>query len=312
MLVVLDNDVQDASQYLSAVPDWFEMWEQHLSRFRPDSELSRLNQHNTAAPQQVSETLWEVIQAALEAARASDGIVTPVVLNALEAAGYTTSFDVFTALEMGETGETGETGDQHPSSIPGPTTGPTTLSNRWNALETDPHTHTISMPTGMRLDLGGIAKGWAAEQAMQRLRHHGPVLVDAGGDVAMSGTMADGKRWPIAIANPFAPDVQLDLLMLRGGGVATSGRDYRRWHAHGSSQHHIIDPRTGQPANTDIVSATVVAPTTCVAEMAAKMVLILGSQAGLAWLETQPDMAGLLVCEDETVHRSKRLKHYTW
>lgn len=137
----------------------------------------------------------------------------------------------------------------------------------------------------MRLDLGGIAKGWAADIAAQRLAKAGPALIDAGGDIAVSGPMADGSPWPIAIANPFAPEDSLGLLLLVRGAVATSGRDYRRWTRGGVEQHHIIDPRTGQPAQTDVLSATIVAPDGPAAEMAAKVALILGSQAGLAWLD---------------------------
>src|SRR5205823_10144570 len=96
------------------------------------------------------------------------------------------------------------------------------------------------------------------------------------------------------------------------GGVATSGRDYRRWRKDGEWKHHIIDPRTGAPAETDVMSATVVAPTACAAEIGAKMAFLLGSHDGLEWLEERPSLAGLLVLENGQVLRSKRLEDFVW
>lgn len=94
--------------------------------------------------------------------------------------------------------------------------------------------------------------------------------------------------------------------MIYKGGVATSGRDYRRWQKNGVWQHHIIDPRSGDPAFTDVVTATVIAPTAQSAEMAAKAVLIQGGVQGIAWLEKHPPLAGLVVLEDgHTLHSSR-------
>jgi thiamine biosynthesis lipoprotein len=145
---------------------------------------------------------------------------------------------------------------------------------------------------------------------MQRLRQLGPTLIDAGGDIAVSGPRADGSPWPIGVANPFAPGEMLELLLTVCGGVATSGRDYRRWRQGAVWRHHIIDPRSGQPAATDVLSATVIAPQLCAAEVGAKVALILGSVEGLAWIEARPHLAGLLVCADGTVIRSSRLAQF--
>jgi thiamine biosynthesis lipoprotein len=164
----------------------------------------------------------------------------------------------------------------------------------------------------MRLDFGGMAKGWAADQAARRLSSVAPALVDAGGDIAVSDAMASGEAWPIAIADPFKADADLDLLMVNRGGVATSGRDYRRWQREGKWLHHIIDPRTGAPAETDVLTATVIGPTTAEAEVAAKVALILGSQTGMQWIEARPELAGLLVLENGQVVRSRRLDKYMW
>ncbi len=301
MLAILDSQSPRDARHLQPVPDWFEEWEQHLSRFRSDSELSHLNRH-TGVPHAVSPTLWEVIQAAREAARQSDGLVTPLLLDALETAGYSRSFDELATTE--EAPAAPNTPVIPDAMTPAPT--------HWHAIEIDPATHTVCLPTGMRLDLNGVAKGWAANQAMQRLRQHAPTLVDAGGDIAISGTREGGARWPIAITDPHNPGQQLELLMMGGGGVATSGRDYRRWQQGDRWQHHIIDPRTNQPARTDLLSVTVVAPTVAQAEIAARVVLILGSKDGLPWLESRPPLAALLVREDGHILHSKRLHQHVW
>jgi FAD:protein FMN transferase len=136
--------------------------------------------------------------------------------------------------------------------------------------------------------------------------------VDAGGDIAISGPQHDGSPWAIGVADPLNPGEDLALLMLGKSGVATSGRDYRRWQKDGRWQHHIIDPRSGLPAETDVLSATVIAPNVMEAETAAKMVLILGSQAGLDWLENQPQMAGILVLEDGCRLDSRGVRAYLW
>jgi thiamine biosynthesis lipoprotein len=94
--------------------------------------------------------------------------------------------------------------------------------------------------------------------------------------------------------------------------VATSGRDYRRWRRNGVWQHHIIDPRTNRPAKTDVLCATVIAPSACQAEMAAKTLLIMGSLEGLRWLEARPTFAGLVVLEDGTTLHSRRWLEHIW
>jgi thiamine biosynthesis lipoprotein len=293
MLALVDSLEASASEILTQVPAWFAEWEQGLSRFRDDSELNALNRAR-GKPLRVSETLWQVLDAAIEAAQASDGLVTPTVLDALCAAGYTTSFEHIARAEDA------------------PLATPPLPIPDWRAIERETTTRTVRLPAGLRLDLGGVAKGWAADTAARRLAAIAPTMVDAGGDIALSGARANGEPWTIAIANPFEPDADLEVLSIMQGGVATSGRDYRRWQQHGRLQHHIIDPRTGAPAETDVLTATIVAPTTVQAEVAAKVVVILGSRAGLEWLEAHPALAGLLVCEDGRLIASSRLADFVW
>jgi thiamine biosynthesis lipoprotein len=292
MLAVLDSESGTASQRLALVPEWFAVWEQRLSRFREDSELSRVN----AAPDlpfHVSPVLWNVLQTAMRAARETDGLVVPTLLEALEAAGYDRTFE---ALPL--------TGVLQRAASP---------TRDWREIEMDPTSRSVRLPGGIRLDLGGIAKGWAADRAARRLAGQGPSLVDAGGDIAVSGPQASGLGWPVGVADPAAEaGGVLETLRLVKGGVATSGRDYHRWQREGVWQHHILDPRTGLPAETDVLSATVVAPSARQAEIAAKVTLILGSNEGLNWLEAHPSLAGLLVLQNGQVVHSRRLKQYLW
>lgn len=283
MLAVLDASSPSAAAAVAATPGWFAAWEQVLSRFRDDSELAALNRRAGHGWTPLSPTLWAVLAAAREAARLSDGLVSPTVLTALEQVGYDRDF---AAIGDGQT---------RPVAMPAPATP-------WSAIRCDPRRCAVALPAGVRLDLGGVAKGWAADTAVQRLAVHGPALVDAGGDIAVSGPRADGTPWPIGVADPLRPGEQIALLLLATGGVATSGRDYRRWRQGSAERHHIIDPRTGLPATTDLLSATVVAPSAREAEAAAKTVLILGRDAGLAWLAERPHLAGLLVSEEGRIH----------
>ena len=158
----------------------------------------------------------------------------------------------------------------------------------------------VIIPNGLRLDFSGVAKGWAAQQVIMKLQEFGPSLMDAGGDIMTSSALLGGDPWPVSIADPFSPEME-------GNGVATSGQDYRFWNLNGIRMHHIIDIRTGRPAKSDVYTATIVAPTAIEAEMAAKVVLIMGSDEGYKWLESQPHYAGLIVRMDKSKLVSKRI-----
>ena len=298
MLAAIDTPGTEIPAILDEAPAWFEEWEAALSRFRPESELSRLNRQ-TGSFVRVSDTLWAVYRAAVEAEKRSQGLVTPTVYASMEKIGYTHSL----------------TGQQPPffTPIPDPEASwiPAPIPSL-AAITADPQSQALRIPSHARLDFGGIAKGWAAHQALERLQAFGPALVDAGGDLAVGKPPLKSGAWPVGIEDAFQPGHIRENLQLAGCGVATSGRDYRRWQQGDVWRHHLIDPRTGLPADTDILTATVIAPTAMEAEMAAKTVLILGSQAGLSWLEGQPGYAGLLLLENGGTLESQRFEMYRW
>lgn len=162
----------------------------------------------------------------------------------------------------------------------------------------------------MSLDFGGSAKGWAAHQAMKRLQADGPALVNAGGDITVSGLRADGSPWQIGIANPFQREENIETLFLEACGIATSGKDRRRWTRNGVLQHHIIDPATSQPAETDLLTVTVIAPDVMQAEAAAKAAFILGSRVGLEWIEARSELAALFILDDGQVLYSEKMEEF--
>jgi len=289
MLAAIDADSRPA--LLSKVPEWFEEWEQALSRFRFDSELMRLNR-TREQPVSVSETLWDVLQTACRAEKLTDGLVTPSLLDAILEAGYDRPFDVL------------------PHQTAHRPTPNLTASLPMTAITIDNRNRTVTLPAGMSLDFGGVAKGWAAHQAMKRLQAEGPALMNAGGDIAISGSRADGSPWPIGITNPFAPAEEIEILLLKAGGVATSGKDRCRWMRNGVLQHHIIDPLTNQPAATDLLTVTVIAPDVMEAEALAKATFILGSRAGHEWIEARTHLAALFSLDNGQVLYSHKMEEF--
>jgi thiamine biosynthesis lipoprotein len=285
MMATVDSSTQDATAILNALPAQFEAWEQCLSRFRDDSELSRLN-HSHGQWTPVSSTLWAVLMHSIWGARESNGLVTPTLLAALEAAGYDRSFDALQA-------------DTQPRPV-------LNVKHSWRDIEVDAGRCAVRLPFDLRIDLGGVAKGWAAQEAARMLSKYGTALVDAGGDIAVMG-----GPLLIGIADPFVPEQSLAVVSVANAAVATSGRDYRRWQVNGAWQHHIIDPRTLAPAQTDVLTASAIAPDADSAEVAAKTMLILGSERGLAWIEWR-GWAALLALENGTQIRSNRFAQHEY
>lgn len=278
--VWLETD-HDGAAILKQVSGWFEEIEAVLSRFRPQSELSQLNARSGEWVV-VSDILLSAVLAACHAAEITEGLYNPLVLPALLGIGYTQSFET---LEHDQVTATAWQG-----AIPA-----------WDSIEVDLDKSSIRLPHSSAIDLGGIGKGWAAERIARRLKTYGPCLVDAGGDLVACGAPYGEQGWTIQIADPLDDNRNILPIRVVDSAVTTSGTTYRRWLQNGQRRHHLIDPRTGQPARTDILSVTVVHPHAPTAEAYTKAVLLLGSAEGLAWLNQQPYTAGMVVCEDGTL-----------
>jgi thiamine biosynthesis lipoprotein len=290
IFIALDLPENTREPLFDLVPQWFKGWESVLSRFQPDSELSRLNhQPKTWVP--VSNVLWDVLQCARDAYALSNGLVNAAMLKAIEDLGYIQNFSSLPKVV-------------HKQNMP--------LENQANfgfeEIKFNAANQSVYLPDGSALDLGGIAKGWAAQQAMLRLSRIAPALVNAGGDIAISGVQQSGEPWSIGVTDPLNPEAHLQVLQVKSGGVATSGKDYHKWQVNGSWVHHILDPRTGRPAQTDILTSTILAPSVLEAETAAKTVFILGSQEGMQWLKSHPDFTGLLILNDKSIITNEKMQ----
>jgi thiamine biosynthesis lipoprotein len=216
-----------------------------LSRFRPDSELTRLN---AAGALDAGPELLELVDLALDARERTGGRFDPTVHDALVAAGYDRTFAEVDGSAFGPSAPAGGG-----------------VRIRGTRIELDP---------GVRLDLGGIAKGWAVDRAVAALAPTGPCLVNAGGDLAVSGLPAEG-HWAVGLDTPAGALT----LGLADGALATTGRDRRRWHAGGAERHHVIDPATGRPADTDLLTVTVAGRSAVEAEVRAKALFLAGFEA---------------------------------
>ncbi len=168
---------------------------------------------------------------------------------------------------------------------------------RWRTVQVDEGARVIRRPPGLELDLGGSAKGWAADLLAARLVRHGRCAVDCGGDLRVAA--GRGAPWEVRVRHPLTGAIA-HTFRVRTGGVATSGIDARLWERpDGGFAHHLIDPATGTPAWTGLVAVTALAPTALEAEALAKAALLSGPAAGRALLRAR--YGGVLVSEDGTV-----------
>jgi thiamine biosynthesis lipoprotein len=272
---------------LTTMPERFEALEDQLSRFRPHSELMRFN---AMAGEWVtlSDALFENMHQAKHMARLTDGLFNPLILPALIANGYDRSFEQL---------------------IPGPVNRVQPVPD-WHDIALNVRTHQARIPAGSAVDLGGIAKGWSAQYLCSELAAYGPCLVNIGGDIAVSAAPKGLPGWHINIADPDS-DIDLTAVCLHDTAIVTSGIDFRHWTSTDQRfKHHIIHPRTGEPAVTDVRTVTIIhahAPTT---EAYAKAVLLLGSETGLQWINSRWNAAALVVRQDGAVLATNNFVSY--
>lgn len=240
--------------------------EARWSRFRDDSEVARIDAA-AGNPTEVSPETTELLRLALDARTASGGRFDPLLGTQIRAVGYDRSFDRIDRRGIVVT----------PSAQPA-TAAPVTL-------DITAHGGVLHLPAGVRLDLGGIAKGHTADRVAAAALEAGAagVCANVGGDLACAGDGPDGSGWWATVDH--RPGTMIGLA---AGGVATSTTTRRRWNTLATSAgsgrperprsieeaHHLLDPATGRPARTDVSSATVVAPSAALAEVLAKVVVL--------------------------------------
>ena len=272
------HDARRARAALAAAQSEVVACERALSRFDPNSDLSRLNAAGGDWTV-VDGRLVEALHLALRAREDTGGRFDPTVLTALVAAGYDRSFEQLVER-------------------------PAYRASGWRAgapIELDKPARRARLEPGTAVDLGGIGKGYAATRALTAMREAWPMLpgglVDLGGDIALWGETPELGPWRIAVADPRRPGTHAGVLLLHSGGVATSGRDLRRF-GPGRSLHHLIDPVTGEPARPGPLAVTVVAPDAAEAEGHATALAISPSTAAAVHVAAHPAISALYIPHD--------------
>jgi thiamine biosynthesis lipoprotein len=252
------------------------------SRFRPDSELERVNA-NAGTAVNVSPLLVDAVLVARRAAEQTDGDVDPTVGEAMRVLGYDRDF-----AALPKDGEAVATLVR----VPG-----------WQLVDVDERRGTVRVPTGVRLDLGATAKALAADRAATRAAAVAGcgVLVSLGGDLAVAGP-SPGRGWPVRVTDSHAsaPDADGQTVLVESGGLATSSTTVRRWARGGQELHHVVDPRTGRPAD-EVWRTVSVAAASCVDANIASTAAIIRGAAAPAWLESLDLPARLVLPEGSVV-----------
>lgn len=282
-VVVLARSEAIAQQCIAAAFKQQRRVDDLMSDYKDDSELSRVNREAFHEPVPVSEATFTVLEKAKEYSELSDG-----------------AFDV-TIGPLGDLWRAAAEADTPPTEAQ---IAEARSKVGYEKLLLDPQTRTVRFAVeGMRLDLGGIAKGYAIDLSVQTMKQHGAAggMVDIGGDVMCFGTPPRGKEtWVVGLQDPtVAPDdlatnKLLLTLKVKDAAVTTSG-DYRRFtRIQDEKESHIMDRRSGHGAN-ELVSVTVIAPDALRADALATTVTVLGQEKGLALIERLPDTEAIVI-----------------
>ena len=280
VIVVVDADaVGVADRMAELAVQRIEILEQSWSRFRSTSELSALNASCGQGPRSASADLMELLDRMQQAWRWTAGACDGAVHDAMTAWGYDRDFALLASDHGAIPLEA--PGNERPQRAAG--IGPTLAD-----VMIDRAAGTIELPASLRIDPGAIGKGLAADIVCREVASAGAsgVLVNMGGDISVCGAWLDGHPWQVGLRDERNPDASSVMLTIHDSpcGIATSTSLRRRWSVHGHSVHHIIDPSTGRPAQSDLVQATVIAPTAWQAEAAATAAMVRGAEAGSEWL----------------------------
>lgn len=270
--------------------------ERRFTRFSEDSELSQLNR-SAGSWFHASPDMVFVLTLAHQYVGQTRGLFDPSILPDLHRIGYDRSMDLI--RDMG--------------SIVNSPLFPARHRLPLDGLIINPDENLIYMPEGVQLDLGGIAKGWIVEQAAAILGESSSACaVNAGGDMVLVGIPEGKKMWEITLEDPRTPDLPMTTLNVPPGAVATSSVTRRAWNQAGKPRHHLIDPRTGEPAITDWLSVTVLAPHADVAEVFAKALLIAGSQEAETIAQNAAGISYLAVDREGKIWGTKESLEYVY
>ena len=279
------DDARDAQSAITAVMDEMHRVDHAMSPHKPASELSRINRDAAREAVQLSEEMYRLIARAIEFSRFSDG-----------------AFDISFA-------SVGNLYDYRAGTEP--TAEALALGHAaigWQNLILDPKARTLRFAReGMRIDLGGFAKGHAVDNGVAILAALGiaNAIVTAGGDSRVLGDRR-GRPWTIAIRDPRRADGIVALLPLEDTAISTSGDYERCFERDGVRHHHLIDPRTGRSADA-VRSVTILAPDGLTTEALSKTVFVLGVERGLQLIETLSGVDAVVVDANGVLHYSSGL-----
>ena len=258
--------------------------EQAFSVNLPDSAVSQINQSAGIAPVVVPQEVIYVLQEALRIAERTSGAFDPTIgplVDLWDIGGDNSQVPSQQAID-------------HARSLVD-----------WRLVEIDSQRGTVYLPKqGMALDLGGIAKGYAADELVAIAQEAGiqQALFDLGGNIYAFGTKADGTPWRVGVKDPAQPGGSPALaLAVQDRSVVTSGMYERFFEQEGIRYHHILNPATGYPVWNDIQSVTIVSKSSLLADALSTSVFVLGREKGLALLESE-DAEGVIIGEDNLVY----------
>lgn len=276
-----DDRAQGAAA-MAAVMAEMQRIDRTYSPHRPDSELARVNAAAAQQPVQISDEFFQLVARAQEFSRLSQG-----------------AFDITFA-------SAGALYDYREGRLPDDLSlARAVQAIGWRQLQLDPQRPSLRfLRPGMRIDLGGFAKGHAVDRSVRLLQRLGirHAIVSAGGDSRLLGDRR-GRPWTIAIRDPRQADAVAALLPLQDVAVSTSGDYERCFMRDGVRHHHLLDPRTGR-SPSHIRSVTVVAPDGLTAEAMGKTIFVLGIERGLAIAEQLPGVDAVVIDADGRLHGS--------
>jgi len=268
-------------QIFEVAKQYIEQGEERFTRFKETSELSALNR-SAGEWFDVSPDMLDLLITSLACHYATNGIFDPAILPDLKTAGYTQSFDLI--CEQGVD--------------PAPVQATRINKQPFSAIDIDALHGRVRLPAGMQIDLGGIAKGWITEKATRLMaKYCTACAVNAGGDMFLIGQPEGQIAWEVALEDPRDPIQDLMILQVEEGAVATSSVVKRSWQQGEKKRHHLINPSTGEPAETPWLSVTVFAPQAVQAETFAKAILIAGPEQAQTLIDNNPGISYLAVDE---------------
>ncbi|MDH5228363.1 MAG: FAD:protein FMN transferase [Gammaproteobacteria bacterium] len=280
------EDPQQAVDAIDAVMADMHRTDDLMSTYKPESQLSQVNAHAYERAVQVDADIIDVVQKSIEYSRLSEGVFDVTYASV----GYL--YDYRTHQHPTEA--------QIAAALPGVD---------YRQLLVDPQARTIRfMKPGMRIDLGGIAKGWAVDRGIEILRRAGirHAMVNAGGDTALLGDRL-GKPWVVGIRDPRKAGAVVARIPLQDEAISTSGDYERYFEENGQRYHHIIVPGTGKSPDA-VRSVTVIGANATRTDGLTKTVFILGVERGMAFIRKLGDVEAVIVDKDGQVFYSAGLE----